>query len=89
MLAAVVVIPEVPVTRVSLALSYALGPMGILTPYATGSAPLHYGSGYIGHRDFWLLGLGFGALYLVVLLGAGAAVPGPAPRLTPAGGPSV
>jgi di/tricarboxylate transporter len=45
--------------------------MGILTPYATGSAPLYYGSGYIGHREFWTLGLGFGALYLAALLGAG------------------
>jgi L-tartrate/succinate antiporter len=68
LLTAVVVVPDLPITVVALALSYTLGLMGILTPYATGSAPLYYGSGYIGHRDFWTLGLRFGALYLVVVL---------------------
>jgi L-tartrate/succinate antiporter len=29
---------------------------------------MYYGSGYISHRDFWTLGLGFGALYLVAVL---------------------
>jgi L-tartrate/succinate antiporter len=67
-LIAVVVIPDLPITRLSLTLSYTLGLMGILTPYATGSGPLYYGSGYISHRDFWTLGLGFGALYLVAVL---------------------
>ena len=71
MLTAVVAVPELPATVVALALSYSLGLMGILTPYATGSAPLYYGSGYISRRDFWLLGLGFGALYLVALLAVG------------------
>ena len=52
----------------ALALSYSLGLMGILTPYATGSAPLYYGSGYLSHRDFWTLGLVFGALYLAMIL---------------------
>jgi len=59
-LSAVVVMPDLPITTLSLALSYTLGLMGILTPYATGSAPLYYGSGYISHRDVWMLGLGFG-----------------------------
>ena len=67
-LIAVVAIPDLPLTVTALALSYSLGLMGILTPYATGSAPLYYGSGYIPHRDFWLLGLLFGGLYLMVVL---------------------
>ena len=71
LLTAAVALPELPVPVVSLLLSYSLGLMGILTPYATGSAPLYYGSGYISHREFWTLGLAFGALYLAVLLGAG------------------
>jgi L-tartrate/succinate antiporter len=71
LLTAAVALPELPVPLVSLLLSYALGLMGILTPYATGSAPLYYGSGYISHREFWTLGLVFGALYLVTLVGAG------------------
>ncbi len=67
-LTAVVAIPDLPITVVALSLSYTLGLMGIITPYATGSAPLYYGSGYISHRDFWTLGLRFGVLYLVAVL---------------------
>jgi L-tartrate/succinate antiporter len=70
-LGAVVAIPGLPVTVVALGLSYTLGLMGIMTPYATGSAPLYYGSGYIGHREFWTLGLIFGAIYLGALLAVG------------------
>jgi di/tricarboxylate transporter len=62
------VIPDLPIPVVALCLSYTLGLMGVITPYATGSAPLYYGSGYINHRDFWRLGLVFGALYLFVVL---------------------
>jgi L-tartrate/succinate antiporter len=67
-LAAIVVVPELPITVVALSLSYSLGLMGIITPYATGSAPLYYGSGYISRRDFWLLGLLFGGLYLLAIV---------------------
>jgi L-tartrate/succinate antiporter len=42
--------------------------MGILTPYATGPAPVYYGSGFIGRREFWKLGLIFGAIFLAALL---------------------
>jgi L-tartrate/succinate antiporter len=68
LLSAIVVIPDLPIPVVALCLSYTLGLMGIITPYATGSAPLYYGSGYISHRDFWTLGLVFGTLYLFVVL---------------------
>jgi L-tartrate/succinate antiporter len=68
MLTAVVALPDVPVAVAAPALSYSLGLMGIITPYATGSGPLYYGSGYLSHRDFWLLGLLFGAVYLLVVL---------------------
>jgi len=68
LLSAIVVIPDLPIPVVALCLSYTLGLMGVITPYATGSAPLYYGSGYINHRDFWTLGLVFGALYLFVML---------------------
>jgi L-tartrate/succinate antiporter len=67
-LAAVVAIPDLPIRVVALGLSYTLGLMGIISPYATGSAPLYYGSGYIGHRDFWMFGAMFGGLYLVTVL---------------------
>jgi L-tartrate/succinate antiporter len=68
LLTVVVSLPDVPVAVLALSLSYTLGLMGIISPYATGSAPLYYGSGYLGHRDFWLLGLLFGAVYLVAVL---------------------
>jgi L-tartrate/succinate antiporter len=42
--------------------------MGVLTPYATGPAPVYYGSGYIHRKEFWLLGFVFGTVYFVVFL---------------------
>jgi L-tartrate/succinate antiporter len=42
--------------------------MGILTPYATGPSPVYFGCGYISRRDFWVLGLVFGVIFLAVLL---------------------
>jgi L-tartrate/succinate antiporter len=68
LLSAVVLIPDLPVAVVAFGLSYTLGLMGILTPYATGSGPLYYGSGYITHREFWTLGLIFGAIFLCAML---------------------
>jgi len=35
--------------------------MGVLTQYATGSAPIYYASGYITRREFWRLGAIFDA----------------------------
>lgn len=67
-LTAVIALPDIPLTVAALSLSYTLGLMGIITPYATGSAPLYYGSGYFGHRRFWTLGLLFGMLYLAAIV---------------------
>lgn len=64
-------VPGLPVKVLSLLLGYSLGLMGVITPYATGPAPVYYGSGYVSRRDFWLLGLIFGLLYLAALLGIG------------------
>jgi citrate:succinate antiporter/L-tartrate/succinate antiporter len=47
---------------------YSLGLMGVISPYATGCAPIYAGSGYIGRGRFWALGACFGALYFGVLL---------------------
>ena len=47
---------------------YALGLMGVITPYATGPAPIYYGSGYISRTDFWKLGLIFGLIFIIGLL---------------------
>ena len=68
-LAAGAAVPGVQARPLALLLCYSLGLMGIITPYATGPAPVFYGSGYVPRRDFWFLGFVFGAVF-VVLLGA-------------------
>jgi di/tricarboxylate transporter len=52
-------------------LGFSLGIMGVLTPYATGPAPLYYECGFIERKDFWRLGFVFGMLFLVTLLAIG------------------
>lgn len=70
-LAAGAAVPGMPVTKLALVLCYALGLMGVISPYAIGPAPVWYGSGYISRADFWKLGLVFGAIFLAALLGLG------------------
>jgi citrate:succinate antiporter/L-tartrate/succinate antiporter len=72
-------VPGLPVRAFALLLVYSLGLMGVLSPYATGPAPVYYASGYVSRRDFWVLGLVFGGIYLVTLLAVGI------PYLTAAG----
>jgi citrate:succinate antiporter/L-tartrate/succinate antiporter len=48
---------------------HALGLMGVISPYATGCAPIYAASGYLGRGMFWALGAGFGMLYFAALLG--------------------
>ena len=52
----------------ALALGFTLGLMGILTPYATGPAPVYYASGYIRKRDFWWFGFVMGSIFLACYL---------------------
>lgn len=61
-------IPGIPLLTFSLLCVYALGLMGIISPYATGPAPVYYGSGYIERGDFWKLGLIFGIIFCAALL---------------------
>lgn len=68
LLTAAIAVPEMPVKLISLLFCYTLGLMGIISPYATGPGPIYYGSGYVSRKDFWILGLVFGAIYLAVLL---------------------
>lgn len=70
-LATALTVPDMPVKILAIMLCYSLGLMGIITPYATGPSPIYYGSGFIPSKDFWRLGLIFGAIYLAVLLGVG------------------
>ena len=68
MLAAGLAVPGLPVRTFALLLCYSLGIMGVITPYATGPAPVYFASGFISRGDFWRLGLIFGLLYLGALL---------------------
>jgi L-tartrate/succinate antiporter len=70
-IAAGAAIDGVPIRTFVMLLGFTLGIMGVLTPYATGPAPLYYGCGLIGRREFWRLGLLFGLLFLAALLGIG------------------
>ncbi|HEX7488994.1 MAG TPA: DASS family sodium-coupled anion symporter [Anaeromyxobacteraceae bacterium] len=69
--AAGLAVPGLPARTFALLLCFSLGLMGVITPYATGPAPVYYGSGYVPRRDFWRLGGIFGALFLLVLLAVG------------------
>lgn len=70
-LAAGAAVPDLAMQPFVLLLGYSLGLMGVLTPYATGPAPVYYACGYLDRRDFWRLGLVFGAIFLVALLAIG------------------
>jgi L-tartrate/succinate antiporter len=61
-------VPDMPVRVFAMLLVFSLGIMGVLTPYATGPAPVYFASGYISRRDFWRLGLVFGLIFLGALL---------------------
>jgi L-tartrate/succinate antiporter len=70
-LAAGAAVPGMRLRVLALGLCYAVGLMGVLTPYATGPAPIYFASGYITRKAFWTLGLTFGAIYLLALLAIG------------------
>jgi citrate:succinate antiporter/L-tartrate/succinate antiporter len=61
-------IPGLSVPTLTLLCIYSLGLMGVISPYATGPAPMYFGSGYIGKSDFWKFGLIFGVIYFAGLL---------------------
>ena len=63
--------PGMSVRVFALALAYSIGLMGVITPYATGPAPVYFGSGFIPRRDFWFLGFVFGLIFLTVHLVVG------------------
>jgi L-tartrate/succinate antiporter len=63
--------PGMPVKVFAMVLAYSIGLMGVITPYATGPAPVYFGSGFISRREFWGLGLVFGSIFLAALLVVG------------------
>lgn len=62
-------IPGVPGVPLAMLCIYGLGLMGVISPYATSCAPIYAGSGFIGRARFWALGLLFGLVYFVGLVG--------------------
>jgi L-tartrate/succinate antiporter len=67
-LAVAIKIPVVTPVAWALLLAYPLGLIGVLTPYASGQNAVYYGSGYIKRKDFWVLGLILGVVYMAVYL---------------------
>ena len=61
-------LPAAMLPKVALMLAASLGVMGIITPYATGPAPIWYGAGFISQARWWFLGAIFGGLYLAAML---------------------
>ena len=74
MLAVGMSVPEMPIKEFALLLAMTHGIMGVITPYATGPAPVYYGAGYIPGKDFWRLGFIFGVIFIVALLGISAPI---------------
>lgn len=70
-LAAGAIVPGLPLRTFALLLGFSLGIMGVITPYATGPAPVYFATGFIARRDFWRLGLIFGLIFLGALLAIG------------------
>lgn len=70
-LAAILTVKGLPVRAVTMMLVYSLGLLGVISPYATGPAPIWYGSGYVPTKDFWRLGFIMGSIFLMVLLVVG------------------
>lgn len=60
--------PGVPFDKLALLLGLSQGLMGVLTPYATGPAPVYASSGYITSAEYWRLGTSFGIIFLAALL---------------------
>ncbi|MBL8702038.1 MAG: DASS family sodium-coupled anion symporter [Alphaproteobacteria bacterium] len=72
MLATLAGMPALPQGPTAMLLALSAGLMGVITPYATGPAPVYAGCGYISTGAFWRLGAVFGLLYLGSLLALGA-----------------
>jgi di/tricarboxylate transporter len=67
-LASGMAVPGMPVRAFAMLLCFSLGIMGVITPYATGPAPVYYAGGFISRKAFWGLGLVFGLIFLAALL---------------------
>lgn len=70
-LAISVKIPGVSPKAWALLLSYTVGLMVIITPYAGAVNPIYYGCGFIRPREFWLLGTLMGLFFFIAFIAIG------------------
>ena len=68
MLAVGLAVPGLRIEPFAVLLALSHGIMGVISPYATGPAPVYHGSGYLPSATFWRLGAAFGAVFLAALL---------------------
>ena len=68
---AVAVAAGAPPMLSAIALGVETGIMGCLTHYATGPAPIYFGSGYITQPEWWKVGFICSILFLICFLGIG------------------
>ena len=64
----IIKVPGISPKAAVLMLGYLVGLFGVLTPYATGPAPIYFGSNYISKQDFWKLGFIFGLIYFILYI---------------------
>ena len=69
---AVAVAAGAPPMLSAIALGVETGIMGCLTHYATGPAPIYFGSGYITQPEWWKVGFICSILFLICFLGIGS-----------------
>ena len=69
---AVAVAAGAPPMLSAIALGVETGIMGCLTHYATGPAPIYFGSGYITQPEWWKVGFVCSILFLICFLGIGS-----------------
>ena len=65
-LATAATIPDLNLKLFGMMLAGSLGIMGVITPYATGPAPIYYNTGYIKRAAFWGLGTVYGLISFVI-----------------------
>ena len=68
---AVAVAAGAPPMLSAIALGVETGIMGCLTHYATGPAPIYFGSGYITQPEWWKVGFVCSILFIICFLGIG------------------
>ena len=69
---AVAIATGAPVFLAAMSLGVISGLMGSLTHYATGPAPIFFGSGYVSQGDFWRIGFIMSIVNMLCFLGIGS-----------------